>query len=89
MRSWKTGWNWIILPGLITLVSLGLLLFGALAGQRKIHQPEKEGDQLRALVVSEFELVLDATAGGLERGDDGRLVRTYKVGEERGKECPT
>ena len=89
MQSWRTGRGRIILPGLALLVSLGLLLYGALAGQRTIYQPGEEGTELAALTVSEWEMILDATAGGLDRDPSGRLVRTYKAGEERDKACPT
>ena len=89
MRSRQGSWGRLLLPSLVVLVSLGLLLYGTGIVQRTIYQSEEEGTALLARSVSEFEMVLDATAGGLERHGDGRLVRTYKTGEGRGEECPT
>lgn len=88
MRSEKTGRGRVIIPGLIMLVFLGLLLCGILKGQRTVYQPGEAGE-LTALTVSEFALVVDATVGGVERDEEGRLVRTYRLGEAPPEECPT
>jgi hypothetical protein len=70
-------------------VALGFLLVGSL----RVHKVYKPGHGAFGLVtvqsVSEFQLVVDATFGGVRKQGD-RLYSTYDRSETRGRRsCPT
>ena len=74
---------------LLLAAALVLLLVGALRSH-KVYDPVTEEFGIRAFQrVSELELVVDATFGGVRR-DKGLLYTTYDRSEPRGKRaCPT
>ena len=43
----------------------------------------------RTIAESEAKLVLEATRGGVQRLEDGRIARTYESSEAPPSQCPT
>ncbi|MBI4865138.1 MAG: hypothetical protein HY815_33495 [Candidatus Riflebacteria bacterium] len=78
-----------LLATLCLFVALGFLLAGSL----RVHKVYEPGHEAFGLVtvhsVSDFQLVVDATCGGVRKQGD-RLYSTYDRSETRGRRsCPT